>query len=240
MEAQGILWVGPEIFSEIVEGYANDRDLDNSIPMYNQMRTCLSKGGGFHFPPCYILNVCGFQILLDCPIDLSALTIFSPIPTDSYRTLDVELSDCSPQKPSIPDLGDQNRRKIEKSLEANDLICAEPWYKTVNSLHLWDASFIDIVLISSPMGMLGLPFLTRNKDFSAMIYVTDATARIGQLMMEDLVSMHMEFRQFYGPGEPSFPQWMKWEKLELLPLALREIALGRDASELSSWLPLYR
>ncbi|KAF3950733.1 hypothetical protein CMV_023553, partial [Castanea mollissima] len=43
--------------------------------------TCLSRGGDFHFPPCHILNVCGFRILFDCPMDLSALPIFSSVPT---------------------------------------------------------------------------------------------------------------------------------------------------------------
>lgn len=61
------------------------------------------------------------------------------------------------------------RQKCEKPLNANDLIHAEPWYKTVTSLHLWNVNFIDVVLITSPMGMLGLPFLTRVDGFSAKV-----------------------------------------------------------------------
>ena len=72
------------------------------------------------------------------------------------------------------------------------------------------------------------------------IYVTEATARLGQLMMEDLVSIHKEFRQFYGDEESSFPRWMKSEELDRLPSALREIALGKDGDELGGWMPLYR
>ncbi|KAK8494431.1 hypothetical protein V6N12_018095 [Hibiscus sabdariffa] len=190
--------------------------------------TCLSKGGGFHFPPCHMLNVSGFRILLECPLDLSSLAIFSPVPVglEAHEPLDSE---------SVA----RKKQKIEKTLDANDLVRAEPWYKTVKNLHLWDASFIDVVLISSPMGMLGLPFLTLSKDFSAKIYVTEATARIGQLMMEDLVSMHMELKQFYGPGDASFPQWMKWEDLEVLPSELKKIALGKYCEELGAWMPLY-
>ncbi|XP_057976614.1 uncharacterized protein LOC131163841 isoform X2 [Malania oleifera] len=197
--------------------------------------TCLSKGMGFHFPPCHIFNICGFQILLDCPLDLSSLTIFSPIPTDSCTLPDDETSNCSNDLESM----DRKRQKIEKPLNANDLIKAEPWFKTVTNLHLWDISFIDIVLISSPEGLLGLPFLTRTKGFSAKVYVTEATSRIGQLMMEDLISMQQEFRQFYGPEGSCFPQWMKWEELEVLPSSLRERALGKDGSELGGWMPLY-
>ncbi|KAK3018804.1 hypothetical protein RJ639_005042 [Escallonia herrerae] len=150
-----------------------------------------------------------------CLTKVATLTVFSPIPTDA-------------------------RQKIEKLLDANNLIQADPCYKSVNNLHLLDVSLIDIILISSPMGMLGLPFLTRTKDFSAKIYATEATARHGQLMMDDLVTMHMEFRQFYGPEESGLLQWMKWEELEMLPLAFRERILGKDGSELGGWMPLYR
>lgn len=198
--------------------------------------TCLSKGRGFHFPPCYILDICGFRVLLDCPLDLSALTIFSPIPTNYCTTVDEETRDwLALDSESVP----RKRSKIEKPFDARNLIHAEPLYKIVSNLHLWDVSFIDVVLISSPMGMLGLPFLTRMKGFSAKIYLTEATARLGQLMMEDLVSMHMEFRQFYGREESGFPQWLKWEELEMLPSILREIAIGKDGMELGGWMPLY-
>ena len=65
--------------------------------------------------------------------------------------------------------------------------------------------------------------------------------RIGCLMMEDLVSMHAEYNQFYGPDErPGCPGWMEWEELEKLPLELRDIVMGKDGEELGSWMPLYR
>lgn len=197
--------------------------------------TCLSKGRGFHFPPCHMVNVCGVQILVDCPLDLSSLAIFSPIPT----VLSEKTYSCSDHKCYESESLDPKRQKREKSLEADDLIKAEPWYKTVNNLHLWDISFIDVVLISSPMGMLGLPFLTRSANFSAQIYMTEAAARICQLMMKDLISMHEEFRNFYGPVDSSCPQWMNWKELELLPSLLKEIALGKDGTELGGWMPLY-
>ncbi|KAJ9176324.1 hypothetical protein P3X46_011649 [Hevea brasiliensis] len=201
--------------------------------------TCLNKGNGFHLPPCYVLHVSGFRILLDCPLDLSALTVFSPVPADFCPSLLDESSNCSFHESLNMESKSAKRHKIEKPLDAKDLIYAEPWYKTLKNLHIWDPSFIDIVLISSTMGMLGLPFLTRSKGFSAKIYATEATARIGQLMMEDLVSMHMEFRHFYGSEESDSPQWMKWEELELLPSFLREMAIGQDGSELGGWMPLY-
>ncbi|PIA36111.1 hypothetical protein AQUCO_03400191v1 [Aquilegia coerulea] len=206
----------------------------------NTLQTLLSKGNGFHFPPCYILELCGFNVLLECPVDLSALKIFSPIPSHSYQCTDVEDSVSLASNNPSSDEREHKRRKVEKkSLEAKDLICAEPWFKMVTNLHLWDLSFIDMVIISSPMGMLGLPFLTRNKNFSAKIYATEVTTRLGQLMMEDLVSMNMEFKQFYGPEESELPEWLKWNELELLPIELKNILMGEDGATLGAWQSLY-
>ncbi|KAM7254380.1 hypothetical protein ACFE04_021520 [Oxalis oulophora] len=184
-----------------------------------------------------MLNVCGFRILVDCPLDLSALTIFAPVLTEPYSELDEgSLNYGDDNSESVA----RKKQKVEKPLDAKSLIHAEPWYKTVKNLHLWNASFIDVVLISSPMGMLGLPFLTRMTGFSAKIYVTEVAARLGQLMMEDLLSMHMEFRQLYGPNESDFPSWMESEELESLPVPLREISFGKNGEELGAWMPLYR
>ncbi|KAG6494445.1 hypothetical protein ZIOFF_049471 [Zingiber officinale] len=157
----------------------------------------------------HILQLAGFRFLLECPIDLSALIVFSPIAA----------SDSSP---------------------AFGLLQGLPWYKTVPSLHLWDPSLIDVVLISSPFGMLGLPFLTCNAKFNAKIFVTEVAARIGQLLMEDLVSMHAEFVQCYGADvRPHFPEWMKWEELGKLSPLLKQVILGEGGEELGGWMPLY-
>lgn len=58
--------------------------------------------------------------------------------------------------------------------------------------------------------------------------------------MGDILSMHMEFRQIYGPEDSEFPDWLRWENLEKLPLRLKEIAIGEGCAELNSWKPLYR
>lgn len=64
--------------------------------------------------------------------------------------------------------------------------------------------------------------------------------RLGQLMMEDILMMHKEFRQFYGPEDPNGPEWMKWDEIESLPSELKEILLGQHGRELGGWMPLYR
>ncbi|KAL3729063.1 hypothetical protein ACJRO7_033634 [Eucalyptus globulus] len=179
--------------------------------------TCLSRGRGFYFPQCHMLSVCGFRILIYCPLDLSPLTAFAPIPPGFSAVQDEEDFGHSVDKSDGCESGNEEREDTENPMNAKALICSEPWYKTVASLHLWNLSFIDVVLISSPTRMLGLPFLTRAKGFSAK-----------------------EFRQLYGSEDFTSPYRMKWEELESLPPALKEIVLGTNGIEIGGWMPLYR
>lgn len=84
--------------------------------------------------------------------------------------------------------------------------------------------------------LVGKKLLTLSRTMK-FVYVTEAASRLGKLMMEDLVSMHMELRQFYGPEESGYPQWMTWEKLELLPMALKDIVLDSEGTKLGGWIP---
>lgn len=59
-------------------------------------------------------------------------------------------------------------------------------------------------------------------------------------MMDDLVAMHMEFKQFYGSEDDAILQWMRPEELKLLHRALREVAFGQDGADLGGWMPMYR
>lgn len=102
-------------------------------------------------------------------MDLSSLTMFMPVPTDSFTMCNGEITSRSCQRSMDLDSNENKRRKINKPFDESSLIRAEPRYKIIKNLLLWDVSSIDVVLISSPMGILGLPFLTCNKDFSAKV-----------------------------------------------------------------------
>lgn len=102
-----------------------------------------------------MIDLGGFRILLECPIDLSALTAFAPIMA------------TTPEVETDSDEEEEEREEVSPSVDG--LINSVPWYKTVGSLGLWDVSLIDVVVISSPMGILGLPILTRNNNFSAKV-----------------------------------------------------------------------
>ncbi|KAF9606760.1 hypothetical protein IFM89_028136 [Coptis chinensis] len=63
--------------------------------------------------------------------------------------------------------------------------------------------------------------------------------RIGQLLMEDLVAMHLEFKQFFGPDGAGFPKWMRLDEIELLHDTLKDILMGENGAVLGGWQPLY-
>jgi integrator complex subunit 9 len=94
------------------------------------------SGGGYHTPASHLLELEGLRLLLDCPVDLSALAAFAPLPLDT-------------------DPGD-----------AGDLIRAVPYYWSPAAAAAAKAGGVDAVLVSSATGMLGLPFLTRFPSFA--------------------------------------------------------------------------
>ncbi|KAL9261508.1 Integrator complex subunit 9-like protein, partial [Drosera capensis] len=186
-----------------------------------------------------ILSRLSWAVLLDCPLDLPSLMIFSHVPPSSNSRPQNVVSECGCDLSldSISMGGKKKNLRPDDEISVNSLVHSVPWYKTVNNLHLWDVPFIDVVLISRPEGMFGLSFLTRCNGFSGKIYATDVTRRLGKLMIEDLVAMHKEFRQFYGPEGSNLPEWMKMDQLEKFPLQLKEIVLFPSwrTSERETW-----
>lgn len=63
--------------------------------------------------------------------------------------------------------------------------------------------------------------------------------KLGQLMMEELVQMHEEFVQCYGPSESRSARWMSLEELNKVPTQLRDIMVGEDFEDLANWRSLY-
>ncbi|KAH9299596.1 hypothetical protein KI387_031278, partial [Taxus chinensis] len=180
--------------------------------------------------------MCGVRFLLECPLDLSALQLFVPLNCSSDHP-------SQQQKQRRTTNGTEMFKHSETSLfkyfEDAVLIDAEPWYKTTDELHLWDLSLIDVVLISSPTGLLGLPYLTRNKSFTAKIYATEATTKVGQLMMEELLAMHLEFVRLYGLSNTVLPLWLDSRELDVASVKLRERVYGKDGMDIGNWHRLY-
>ncbi|KAM0923030.1 hypothetical protein ACQ4PT_005799 [Festuca glaucescens] len=88
--------------------------------------------------------------------------------------------------------------------------------------------------------MLGLPFLTRLPSFAnTKVYVTEVAARIGKLMMVELVEMHSKFVSYYGPDMDGTPKWMEGEKLSKLLSMLQKIGIEDEGNDLAPLMPLY-
>ncbi|CAL4959860.1 unnamed protein product [Urochloa decumbens] len=175
--------------------------------------TCLStsgSGGGrgsYHSPASHLLELEGLHFLLDCPIDLSALAAFAPVPLTG---------------------------------DAGGLIRAVPRYWSPAAAAATKAGGVDAVLVSSATGMLGLPFLTRLPGFAnTKIYVTEVAARIGKLMMGELVEMHREFIRYYGPDTDGLPKWMEGGKLNEFLSMLQKLVTQDEGKDLTSLMPLY-
>ncbi|KAM3334642.1 hypothetical protein ACQJBY_029215 [Aegilops geniculata] len=175
--------------------------------------TCVAtpgSGGGYHTPASHLLEVEGVRLLLDCPVDLSALRAFAPLPLGP---------DCD---------------------DAGDLIRAVPYYWSPAASAAAKAGGVDAVLVSSATGMFGLPFLTRLPSFAnTKVYVTELAARIGKLMMGELVEMHSEFVRYHGPDTDGSPKWMQGEKLHKLLSSLQNIVIEDEGMDLAPLMPLY-
>uniref|UniRef100_A0A453G8J0 Beta-Casp domain-containing protein n=1 Tax=Aegilops tauschii subsp. strangulata TaxID=200361 RepID=A0A453G8J0_AEGTS len=175
--------------------------------------TCVAtpgSGGDYHTPASHLLEVEGVRLLLDCPVDLSALAAFAPVPLGA---------DCG---------------------DAGDLIRAVPYYWSPAAAAAAKAGGVDAVLVSSATGMLGLPFLTRLPSFAnTKVYVTELAARIGKLMMGELMEMHSEFVRYYGLDTDGSPKWMQGEKLHKLLSSLQNIVIEDEGMDLAPLMPLY-
>uniref|UniRef100_A0A453G8N0 Beta-Casp domain-containing protein n=2 Tax=Aegilops tauschii subsp. strangulata TaxID=200361 RepID=A0A453G8N0_AEGTS len=169
-----------------------------------------NSGGDYHTPASHLLEVEGVRLLLDCPVDLSALAAFAPVPLGA---------DCG---------------------DAGDLIRAVPYYWSPAAAAAAKAGGVDAVLVSSATGMLGLPFLTRLPSFAnTKVYVTELAARIGKLMMGELMEMHSEFVRYYGLDTDGSPKWMQGEKLHKLLSSLQNIVIEDEGMDLAPLMPLY-
>ncbi|EFJ15335.1 hypothetical protein SELMODRAFT_422724 [Selaginella moellendorffii] len=175
-----------------------------------------------------LLEICDLQLLLECPLDLSSLSLF--LPTEEA------LSENARRKK--PKKGDSSELVVKAPFRrAGDgvVIDAEPWYQSAD-LSVLDVALINAVVISRPESMLALPFLTRNPDFTAKIFATYPTATVGKLLMQELVSSHRDFLKLYGASSlENHPEFTQCE----VPEALKDCLLGEHNSGILNWHKLY-
>lgn len=134
-------------------------------------------------PASHLLDFDESCVLLECPIDLSALALFHPAPLPEEQSVSVRSFIAVRKRKGNQDalLRPSARIRLNheedgkgrdckemsslfKELNGQVLAKGEPWYK-VSGMELVDVGLLDAVIISNPAGMLGLPFLTKHPDF---------------------------------------------------------------------------
>ena len=115
---------------------------------------------------CFLVRASDVTVLLDCPLDLPALSVFVP----QFRTQTVPGVVRRPG--SAPDDVLVELRGQERIAGAFQL-CAPRF-------DLLDAAAIDVVLISNATSTLALPYLLRRPGFRARIFATEPTCELGR------------------------------------------------------------
>lgn len=113
---------------------------------------------------CHLLDFEQSCVLLECPIDLSALSLFHPAPLQSDNNARSLITVRKRKRARLEHIDVTN--SIFKEVNGQVLAKGEPWYKIAN-LELVDVGLLDAVIVSNPSAMLGLPFLTKHPDFRA-------------------------------------------------------------------------
>ncbi|KAH7437703.1 hypothetical protein KP509_05G084800 [Ceratopteris richardii] len=146
----------------------------------------------------------------------------------------------SPEKASQIPLETNLPLHFLRIMDGHVFLDVEPWYKTAD-FSLVDISSLDVILISSPESMLGLPLLTRSGNFTGKIYATSVTAKLGQLIMEELVCMHAEYIQNFGSSSPEFkPSWLNPPAFQDYPASFKKALVDDDGVGRANWHLLYR
>jgi len=138
---------------------------------------------------CFLLRLGDVTILLDCPLDLRGLAVFVP----QYRTVTFPI-----QTPL-----DAERPATAAAAASGDVLVVlngrhrilGPLQLCPPRLDLLDVAAIDVVLISNPTGILGLPYLVRRPGFRARVFATEPTAELGRCVRPRRASV------WYGNGD---------------------------------------
>ena len=125
---------------------------------------------------CYLLRLANVTVLLDCPLDLRALSVFVP----QFRS--------QPFAVTRPDGKQQQQQQQQHGAGTDDVLVQLHGQERILGafqlcpprLDVLDASIIDVVLIANAQGMLGLPYLVARPGFRARVFATEPTRELGR------------------------------------------------------------
>eukprot|EP00232_Nephroselmis_pyriformis_P010512 CAMPEP_0182887138 /NCGR_PEP_ID=MMETSP0034_2-20130328/20643_1 /TAXON_ID=156128 /ORGANISM="Nephroselmis pyriformis, Strain CCMP717" /LENGTH=195 /DNA_ID=CAMNT_0025020491 /DNA_START=121 /DNA_END=704 /DNA_ORIENTATION=+ len=127
--------------------------------------------------PCYLLRLRKALILVDYGLDHDSNSKFVP------------------QSPKHVDwkVWSEKDRATCRVVECDKVMFLEgrPMYSaaTLEDVEIGD---IHAVLVTSPQGMLGLPFLTESPGFTARVYATEAALQVGRMCISELLTLEAQ------------------------------------------------
>ncbi|VBB30081.1 unnamed protein product [Acanthocheilonema viteae] len=127
------------------------------------------------YRPCLLLKCSSASILLDCAVNMDALSSFLPAALCRSRLFS-----------NLP-LYPKNAPKYCLKRHGEYVLVDGPFEVHPAQICSTSMDSVDAILVSNWMSLLALPFFTEGTNFSGVVYATDPTLQLGRLVMEELL-----------------------------------------------------
>ncbi|CAD5226922.1 unnamed protein product [Bursaphelenchus xylophilus] len=177
--------------------------------------------------PSVYLKFPNVSVLLDTAVNFDVLSNFMPLRIIKNQSSPLNNA-VSPRDPNLAGL-----KKIGGELLIDAVPEVQPM--TLSSI---DFSKLDVILISSWMSLLSLPYITEETGFSGVVYCTEPTKELGGLAMEEMVNVmdrvksddndwkEKPFWKTFGKSKTNDPRgWKPIYSREQMSNALKKVSL---------------
>uniref|UniRef100_A0A8R1TPM1 Beta-Casp domain-containing protein n=1 Tax=Onchocerca volvulus TaxID=6282 RepID=A0A8R1TPM1_ONCVO len=127
------------------------------------------------YRPCLLLKWSSASILLDCAVDMDALSSFLPAALCRSKLFS-----------NLPAYHKNAPKQCLKRYGEHVLVDG-PFEVHPAQICSTSMDSVDAILISNWMSLLALPFFTEETNFTGVVYATDPTLQLGRLVMEELL-----------------------------------------------------
>uniref|UniRef100_A0A0R3S6C7 Beta-Casp domain-containing protein n=1 Tax=Elaeophora elaphi TaxID=1147741 RepID=A0A0R3S6C7_9BILA len=127
------------------------------------------------YRPCLLLKWSSASILLDCAVNMDALSSFLPAALCKSKLFS--------NLPMYP----KNAPKYCLKRHGEHVLVDGPFEVHPAQICSTSMDSVDAILVSNWMSLLALPFFTEETNFTGVVYATDPTLQLGRLVMEELL-----------------------------------------------------
>ncbi|VDK79733.1 unnamed protein product [Litomosoides sigmodontis] len=127
------------------------------------------------YRPCLLLKWSSASILLDCAVNMDALSSFLPAAICKSKLF----SNLQPYPKNAP--------KYCLKRHGEHVLVDGPFEVHPAQICSTSMNSVDAILVSNWMSLFALPFFTEKTNFSGVVYATDPTLQLGRLVMEELL-----------------------------------------------------